>query len=132
MKQILTFCRAHILLMALASVFLFFGASASSAYGADQFSSIIEDLPLMQGMYERTEESVIFDKPSGRFVELITAAPSLARSEVLEFYEDALPALGWTKKTPQEYVLEGEVIKINTQQLDKVLYVTFTLSPRQK
>ncbi len=86
----------------------------------------------MQGMYERLDESMIFDKPSGRFVELIAAAPSLKRADVLKFYGDALPALGWTKKTLQEYVLEGETIKINTQQLDSVLYVTFTLTPGKK
>ena len=99
---------------------------------AEQFSSVIEDLPLMQGMYERLDESMIFDKPSGRFVELIAAAPSLTRADVLQFYGDALPALGWARKTPQEFVLEGETIKINTQQLDSVLYVTFTLTPSQK
>ena len=128
MKQIFSFCRSYVFLTALAACVIFLSAPSQ----AEQFSSVIEDLPLMQGMYERLDESMIFDKPSGRFVELIAAAPSLTRADVLQFYGDALPALGWARKTPQEFVLEGETIKINTQQLDSVLYVTFTLTPSQK
>lgn len=107
----------------------FFIVVLSFGVKAEGFSSMIEDLPLMDALYEDRDNSLLFDKPSGRIIELFTYSETLTVEQVLRFYAQALPALGWNKKNSDLYMREGEQIKIDTEQQDKILYVTFTLTP---
>jgi len=99
-----------------------------SAYAAD-YSSIIEDLPLMQNMQELTDDSVSFDKPAGRIVQLTTIT-SASIPEISKFYKQSLPPLGWEQKSKNTFARENEVMKIEIKNSGSKNYVTFTIQPK--
>lgn len=88
----------------------------------------LEDVPLMPGLSEVEDAGVVFDKPSGRIVE-VYAHGSVSREEVTAFYREALPQLGWR---PQDgiYLREGEALEIDFLGADGDLAVRYTLQPR--
>src|SRR5690606_33126736 len=54
----------------------------------------IEDVPLMPGLLEMPEESIIFDKPGGRIMESTAVTETLNAGSIRAFYEATLPQLG--------------------------------------
>ena len=58
------------------------------------YLSALPDFPLMPGLQEQPESSVVFDKPSGRIVEA-TLSGEVLPAEVRDYYSAALPPLGW-------------------------------------
>lgn len=75
------------------------------------YSSIASDLPLMPGMVEKPDSLVMFDAPEGRIAE-ITMTTVHGQIDVLNYYKDALPALGWYAENPQVWTREGEMLTI--------------------
>ena len=75
------------------------------------YSSIASDLPLMPGMVEKADSVVMFDAPEGRIAEVTMTAPH-GQIDVLKYYTDTLPALGWRAENPQIWVREREQLTI--------------------
>lgn len=92
-----------------------------------RFVSVIDDLPLMAGLDE-VGEGVEFATPQGRIVEA-TAAGSLSRQAVLDFYAATLPQLGWTRAGETRFVREGETLDLVLSEEAGVLAVRFSLAP---
>ncbi|MCE2509434.1 MAG: hypothetical protein J4G10_00390 [Alphaproteobacteria bacterium] len=88
----------------------------------------IEDLPLMPGLAEVEEAGVVFDKPAGRIV-VAFAEGDVSRTEVLGFYANTLPQLGWTADGEAAFHREGEALRIEFEADGKPLLVRFSLSP---
>jgi len=105
---------------------------------ADGFFRDIDDLPLMTGLTENADGSMIFDSGSGRIVESF-AEGKVARRAVLDFYASTLPQLGWRQGAPGVFRREGETLKLafpdsaiisgTGSGADRPLTVRFTLSP---
>lgn len=98
--------------------------------GESGFLAGIEDLPIMPGLEELTDQGLVFDKPEGRIVEAF-AEGDLAPDDVAVFYSRTLPELGWEAESAGLYRREGEVLAIEVQgtQNGGVL-VAFRLAPR--
>lgn len=75
------------------------------------FFSGIEDLPLMPGLTELPEATLVFDSPSGRYVEVYAIGLVLG-TDIEHFYSASLPQLGWTAIAGPSYQREGEVLEI--------------------
>ena len=95
---------------------------------ADAFVAGIEDLPLMPGLAEVRDAGVVFDKPGGRIVEAY-AEGAVRRAEVIGFYRQTLPQLGWQSAGDTAYRREGERLEIVILGDDGELVVRFTLQP---
>lgn len=88
----------------------------------------VADLPLMPGLEEMKESGLIFDKPGGRIVEAY-AAGRVTPGEIMAFYEQTLPELGWRSDRRGGYLREGERLQLTfTEAIDKVT-VQFRLHP---
>lgn len=61
-----------------------------------EYSAVITDLPLMPTMKEDPSKIVAFDTPDGRILET-TAETTAQLKQVLGYYGQTLPALGWTR-----------------------------------
>jgi len=122
--------RALLLALALLlSAVAFDRVPAYSAARADPaFVSGVEDLPLMPGLVQNADRSLIFDKPDGRIVEAV-AAGAVTRAGVLRFYGETLPELGWTGNG-RVFRREGEELKLSFEGRDGALTVRFSLTPR--
>ena len=100
---------------------------ALPAYAADvAYSTILPDLPLMQGMTEQASDAVVFDKPSGRIVDL-TATSTAAPADILAFYQKTLPPLGWHMQGSGIFVREQEKLVIS---FDSNNVTHFSISPK--
>lgn len=112
----------------LTATFLFTAAAAQ----AEGFSSAIEDLPIMDGMSEKTDKIVVFDTPEGRIVET-TLETSLGNIQVFTYYRQTLQQLGWTSIGGSEraYQRENEMMTIDMYENPETgtYYVTFKIAP---
>ena len=99
-----------------------------AAKAADVFVSGFEDLPLMNGLTQIQQESVLFDTPQGRIVQA-SATGMVTREAVLTFYRETLPQLGWIAIDGQTYRREGEVLRLEFSDRDRALVVQFLAEP---
>ena len=118
------------LMIALAPCFTGF-AHAKAPAGAGFFHAV-EDLPLMPGMTEVTEESVVFDQPDGRVVQVgARAGNGVTGGQVAAFYSETLPQLGWQAEGTAGFVREKERLTIEYGAvMGGPLPVRFTIKPR--
>ena len=111
---------------------LFFLLLMVDAAAQSSFSSAIDDLPLMDGLNEAEGGTMVFDSSSGRIVEALSSG-KVTRRQVIEFYRETLPQLGWHEIRSGHFVREDEVLKIEFPSPGKesLLTVLFMLSPAQ-
>jgi hypothetical protein len=96
---------------------------------AEAFVSSVEDLPLMPGLSEDKPAGLAFDSAGGRIVEAF-ATGTVSEDEVLRFYGETLPQLGWTTEAPALFHRGGETLRLDFQKDAKGLTVHYYLSPR--
>lgn len=98
------------------------------AWATDYFSEIA-DLPVADGLVEQKEKSTVFDAPLGRIVTAY-ATGKVKAEDVLDFYDDALPSLGWEKTGEGTFHRKAETLKIDVLggQGGGPVNVSFTLS----
>jgi hypothetical protein len=99
------------------------------AGAADSFLSRLEDLPLVPGLSEDTSTGISFDTAEGRIVEAF-AHGDLTERQVLDFYRQTLPQLGWTAEDATAYRRGGERLRLEFMQGTEGLVVRYSLSPQ--
>jgi hypothetical protein len=110
-------------------------AAASMAADIENvgFVSGMEDLPLTPGLVGIQEEGMVFDAPTGRIVEAY-AGGTLTKEQVLGFYRETLPQLGWRLVNEKRFVREEEVLRIEfikqEAKTPAIIKVRFSLSPK--
>ena len=63
---------------------------------APAFIDGLEDIPLMKGLIQKTDETVSFGNEESRFVEVSLSSSKVGFRAVEKFYKESLPQLGWT------------------------------------
>lgn len=106
-------------------------SQASFANQGPQFFSALYDIPVMPGLTENPEETLIFDKPSGRFVQSTALTESRSEAEIITFYSDSLPQLGWQKISQNQFKRAGERLRIEFERQNSHGFVFFTLMPEK-
>jgi hypothetical protein len=99
---------------------------------AGGFLSVVEDLPLMDGLAEVEGSAMNFSTPQGRIVEVSATSISgntLGRENVLAFYEHTLPQLGWTPAEALNWIRENERLGLTVTVNGGKLIVQFSLTP---
>jgi len=104
------------------------GDATGTTPPAPAFVEGFDDLPLMPALTQEPGRTVVFDSPYGRIVEAY-AAGRVARDRVLEFYDSALPQLGWTRVGKASFRREGEVLTLDFTQEGPRVTVRFQVSP---
>lgn len=101
-----------------------------------RFFSALNDIPLMPGLYELTEEAVVFDKPEGRIVESAAVTETQEAAKIRAFYAETLPQLGWQKvpaaknaKGADSYRKQGETLTVRTEARRQLKILRLSLSP---
>jgi len=93
------------------------------------FLSALDDVPLMAGLNESTDDTVYFDTPAGRIVEAY-AVGNVTKESILTYYRDSLPSLGWSRRANGTYMREGESLSVSVKMDGKNALVHFALSPK--
>jgi hypothetical protein len=103
--------------------------AGTQAGAADVFLSRLEDLPLAPGLSEDATAGLSFDSAAGRIVEAY-ARGNLTEDQVLQFYQETLPQLGWTADNARQYRRSGERLRLDVVRSGQGLMVHYSLSPQ--
>jgi hypothetical protein len=106
---------------------------STSNVRAEIYLSVLDDVPVMPGLTEQANESVIFEAASGRIVTAVTSGAKrlgLDMGAALGFYAATLPALGWHAESPSRFTRDGEVMTLRVEQAQGRLTLRFDLRPR--
>ena len=95
----------------IAAVLMIAPVIASQAQETSRFISVLDDLPLMQGLVEDADSATVFDTARGRIVEVFDSG-ALKEGRVLAFYDETLPQLGWRRVASGLFRREGEVLSL--------------------
>jgi hypothetical protein len=99
------------------------------------FFQTIPDMPLMQGLEELPDQTMIFEKPAGRIIDAAaTVDDTLPAADVLAFYRDTLPQLGWTpapKDSAQgeRFIRAGEEITLEVESHNGHRFLAIAVRP---
>ncbi|MCB1562680.1 MAG: hypothetical protein KDJ75_03820 [Alphaproteobacteria bacterium] len=101
------------------------------------FFQTIPDMPLMQGLEELPDQTVIFEKPAGRIIDAAAALEdeALAPADVLTFYKETLPQLGWVPAPKdsgvqgERFVRGGESVMLEVEAHDGHRFLTIAVRP---
>ncbi len=80
------------------------------------YFSALPDIPVMPGLTEIPDRTVVFDKAEGRVVETLAQAPHTGWNQVVAFYDQSLKQLGWTVVKPGLYARENEQLLVKLEQ----------------
>ena len=103
--------------------------AATQVGAADVFLSRLEDLPLAPGLSEDATAGLSFDSAAGRIVEAY-ARGNLTEDQVLRFYQETLPQLGWTADNARQYRRSGERLRLDVRRSGQGLVVHYSVSPQ--
>lgn len=92
----------------LASLCVFSTAGAAEPSG---FMSVLDDMPLMQGLTEDLDAAMVFNSGAGRVIEA-AASGEIEPEKITDFYVHTLPQLGWIRRKGQTFVRGGEVLRL--------------------
>jgi hypothetical protein len=98
---------------------------------AEEFLSVLDDMPLMPGLTELRDQASDFQTPEGRIIDG-TAAGSVDARAVSSFYDQTLPALGWRREAPGRFLRDRErlVIAVAPGATKGAVTVRFSVRPQ--
>ncbi len=113
---------------------LFIVVAAPAGAQEPRFFSELNDIPLMPGLYELAEDTVVFDKPEGRIIESAAASETETINKIKAFYDSALPQLGWVRVAAPDggaaYIRQDEALRLRLETREGVNVVKLMVSPR--
>ncbi len=118
---------------------LFFAAllcigTGSPLYASDQtsdFLSVLPDIPLPIQVTETLDSQMDFDSANGRIIQVAASGP-VSMKEIIKFYQNTLPQLGWVVKSDQIFLRENEQLKLSFSSENNLTILQFELSPHNK
>lgn len=105
-------------------------AFCRTVQAADGFLVELEDLPLAPGLTE-SAGGMVFDAPTGRIVDAYAeAASGTTASQIIAFYAQTLPELGWEKVNDASYRRDKELLHIDVDAKRHPTSVHFSVVPQ--
>lgn len=110
-------------------------ASAAPLYAIAEgeetsFFASIQDMPLMPGLVELPDQTVIFDKPEGRIVESVASMEALSPEAIKAYYESALPQLGWQPVADNSFIRKAERLQLGFESYGGENYLRLMVAPK--
>lgn len=105
-------------------------AQNSSNPPVTTFFHVMNDVPVMPGLRELTDEAVNFDKPEGRIISATAVSDTVAPAAIKNFYGQTLPQLGWRAQPDGSFVRDQERLKLIIEGKEGVSIIRFQVEPR--
>lgn len=128
--------RLLLLYMAMVAGLVFPACSARAGIpvpgdGEVRFFSSIQDMPLMPGLTELSDQMVVFDKPEGRIVESLAVAETGSADDIENYYEEVLPQFGWNRIARNSFIRGEERLNLAFETREGRQLVRLTLTPKK-
>lgn len=86
---------------------IFMGLPSQSAQ-ENSFLPGTEDIPLAPGFVVLNSDAFLFDTPAGQIVSVTIRSESGSFAALDDFYEQALPGLGWRRLNEGQFARDGD------------------------
>ena len=120
--------RFVVILFFMLACFTFFTAKASFIEG-------LEDIPLAEGVTQIENGSLSFDNEEIRFFESYLSAEKQKFDNVIKFYKETLPQMGWQKKNENKdkilFERDGESLEITKESIKPLILRLIVKSKQQ-
>lgn len=94
----------------------------------ETFLAQTSDVPLMSGVEISPVDQMDFDTPEGQVIVLESVSKKYMGSEIVSFYENILPQLGWKALKYGEFVRQDDAFNIVILKNEKPSKVRFDIS----
>lgn len=94
------------------------------------FFYTLNDVPVMPGLRELSDEALHFDKPEGRIVAATAISETVSPAAVRAFYARVLPELGWRPEAEGSFLRGSERLRLNIQAAEGVSIIRLQAAPR--
>lgn len=112
---------------------VFLSAFLFSTQVKSAFVEGFEDIPLAEGLNQIEKGALSFGNEEIRLIERYLTSATLTFSEVINFYGETLPQMGWNKKSESEtktsFERDGEILEIS-EESNKPLIVRLTVKSK--
>ncbi len=92
---------------------------------AEQFIEGMDDVPMLEGMHQITQDDVLFGNEETRLLEAYFNAPKLKFSAIADFYNESLPQLGWiyqgNRGNDLLFYREGETLEVVRESVSPLI-----------
>lgn len=95
---------------------------------AESFLTPTVDIPLMSGLKVNNAEQMDFDTPTGQVLVLDGQIKSKTGDDVILFYENILPQMGWKKVEKGLFKRNGDTLNIVVLKNKKPAKIRFDIS----
>ncbi len=115
---------------------IYIGANFNAPAWADKneqhtvFFASMEDIPLKSGLTELIDQTMIYDKPEGRIIESIAHIDFGSDQDIMLYYKQSLPQLGWSPKKDGSYIRNNEHLKMKFENFDGERFFRLMIEPR--
>lgn len=94
------------------------------------FAKVIDDLPLMSGLTIAHDDDVLFITRSGRIAQTV-ATGAVDVDEVYQYYQKALPQLGWKAVDARSFERDNERLRLDVSSVtpDATTIARFSVEP---
>lgn len=89
----------------------------------------LNDIPLMPGLEELPDHTLIFDKPGGRIIESAMVAQDLDRESIESFYNQTLPQLGWVRIARNSFIRRNEKLYLSVEEEEEYSILFLRIEP---
>jgi hypothetical protein len=131
----------RVMFIYLVAAFIAFGgppvsANANDAIAVAQrtdptlFFETLQDVPVMPGLTELEDYTLVFDKPEGRIIEMVARIDGASVSDVRDYYRRSLPQLGWVMASQDSYTRGEEHLSLNFESEQNDSFLRMTVQPR--
>lgn len=105
-------------------------AQPSDEQGHKQiFFSALHDIPLMDGMTEIQDETMMFDKPGGRIIDAYAISDRLSSQDITLYYNATLPQFGWGKTDNLHFYRDKEILSLSFPKHDDATLLKISIRP---
>lgn len=94
------------------------------------FFETLQDVPVMPGLTELEEFTLVFDKPEGRIIEMVARIDGASVHDVRDYYRLSLPQLGWNRASQDNYLRGEEHLSLNFEREQNDSFLRMTVQPR--
>ena len=107
--------------------FLLISIFINPVFADNSFLTNTSDIPLMDGMKMSVGEQMDFDTPTGQVLSLDGIIKNKTGDDVLLFYENVLPQMGWKKVETGSFVRQNDTLNIVILKNKKPAKVRFEI-----
>lgn len=115
------------LLMKIFVLILMLCLGHTAVMAQEAFMPGTQDIPLMEGLRVDVSDDMNFDTPEGQVITFDAQSKHKTGTQIIDYYRDTLPRMGWTETETNHFVREKDFITLTVIRVRKPGVVRFEI-----